>query len=115
MKNYKVDFMNKTITVTRNFLKNAEQMGTPEFDTMISLQEKLPSFTIKLTKVYSSKHRHGAYPTYGKILSYLELNNDEEGLKEFETVREFKGYNGVRSWFLKKYPNAFAVGYEYAA
>ena len=44
--NCKVDFMTKEIRITKNFYKKAQIVGTMEFNTMIALQEKLPSFNI---------------------------------------------------------------------
>ena len=43
-----VDFMTKTITVSRTFLKASRKIGSPEFLLLKQLTEEMPSFSINL-------------------------------------------------------------------
>lgn len=47
MKNYKINFAANTVTVTKDFLKKAEQLGTVEFNTMMELRKLGMTITIK--------------------------------------------------------------------
>ena len=41
-----IDFFNGTITVTKAFAKNAQTMGSPEFNELRAAIKEFPNFTI---------------------------------------------------------------------
>ena len=101
-----VDFMNKTITVSRTFLKASRKVGSPAFLTLKQLTEELPSFSIIL-RAKPTYHK-SFQPTYTWMLDYIEMQpNAQEVANEFFKVRSLHhNYNHVRSWFMNKYPHA---------
>ena len=109
MKNCKVDFKNKEIRITKNFYKASQTIGTNEFETMIELQQKLPSFKI----VFLNEFRRGNQiwnPTYQQMFDFISFTtkgNDEAIAELHETIEVAritgKGYNMVRRWFMDRY------------
>ena len=47
MKNYSVDFASNTISITQTFAKEASQIGTEAFKTMLELRQLGMPITIK--------------------------------------------------------------------
>ena len=109
----KIDRANKTIIVTKQFLINASQIGTPEFDLYLELMEKHPGFTFKeykITRVYGKL----TYEVMENFIINRETNEDIRKviLDEFKIVRKISltqkaSYAYVKKWFLGRYKEDF--------
>ena len=106
--NCKIDFMTQRIVITNSFYKNAQFYGTPEFNMLLDLQNKLPSFHIEL-QYHSPRKSNVWYPTYSQMEELiLRTSNDEASVRELQEIIELarvthKGYNMVRRWFMNRY------------
>ena len=101
-----VDFMTKTITVSRTFLKASRKIGSPEFLLLKQLTEEMPSFSINL-RAKTACHKI-FQPSYEWMCDYMKIQPDaQEAINEFMNVRRlYRHYSHVRAWFMDKYPNA---------
>lgn len=101
-----VDFMDKTIVVSRTFLKASRKVGSSEFMTMKQLTEEMPTFAIVIKS--NPCRRKMFQPTYEWMGNYIMMQPDaQEVMTEFEQCRHlYRNYNQVRSWFMHKYPDA---------
>ena len=107
MKNYEINFTTNTITITQKFAKEASQIGTDAFKTMMELREL--GMTI-VTKTPVQKKKNPSL-TYQKMERYIALLEDAEKYQaEFKTVcaesLAMKApYAYVSNWFKKTFPN----------
>lgn len=101
-----VDFMDKTIIVSRTFLKASRKVGSFEFTTMKQLTEEMPTFSIAIKP--TTNRRKMFQPTYEWMGNYIMMQPDaQEVMNEFVQCRRlYRNYNQVRSWFMHKYPDA---------
>lgn len=110
--NCKVDFMTKEIRVTKSFYKAAQIVGTEEFNTMINLQSKLPTYKIVFQN-FQKSIRKIWQPTYSQMMEYVTTHEDSTAIDEFRKTVELArltgmGYSMVRRWFMEKYSEVFA-------
>ncbi len=112
--NCKVDFMTKEIRVTKSFYKAAQIFGTEEFNTMVDLTTKLPTYKI-VFQDHSQPIRKVWQPTYLAMMEYISLTTHEDSAaidELWETVKLARltgmGYSMVRRWFMEKYSEAYA-------
>ena len=73
MKNYEINFATNTITITQKFAKEASQIGTEAFKTMMELRQL--GMTI-ITKAPVQKKKNSNL-TYAKMERYISLLEDE--------------------------------------
>ena len=101
-----VDFMTKTISVSRSFLNASRKVSSPEFLTLKQLTEEMPSFAITL-RAKAPCHRT-FQPSYSWMVDYIQMQPDaQEVMNEFLQFRSlYHNYSRVRSWFMRKYPDA---------
>ena len=106
MKNYSIDFANNTITLTQTFAKEASQIGTDAFKTMLELRQLGMRINIKAPAKKKNPHL-----TYAKMELYISLLEDAEKYqKEFDAAcaesQAMKApYAYVSKWFKKTFPN----------
>lgn len=118
MKNVKIIREKKTIYATKNFLINASQFGTPEFNELMDAKRNFPTFEVKEYKIKRNANKQ----TYGKLTyehmkEFIEsFETDEQQraavLNEYEAVQviaktQKAAYVYVKKWFLGKYGNEF--------
>lgn len=102
MKNYKIDYLSGTVSITKKFAKEAGILGTPEFDTMQQLMEL--GFKI-ITPTPKKTHGQRQW-TYNQMERYiLACENAEEALQDFETLKKVGSYATVWKWFRNAFPN----------
>jgi len=108
--NMKVDFIHRTIIVSKKFMNQASKVGTSEYELMLRMTRELPTFTIAMKEIARSTHRP-FQPTYSAMEAYIQLVETDvaAAMDEFQEVRQMarltmKGYSLVRRWFLEKYP-----------
>ena len=106
MKNYEINFATNTITITQKFAKEASQIGTEAFKTMMELRQL--GMTI-ITKAPAKKKNTKL--TYDKMQKYITLLDESEKYqKEFAAVLvESRAYDAsyayVLKWFKKTFPS----------
>lgn len=114
----KIDRTTKTIIVTKQFLINASQIGTPEFDLYLKLMEQHPGFTFKEYKITRNpdKQTYGklTYEVMAEFITAYETDEKvrEAVLDEYKIVRNISltqkaSYAYVKKWFLGKYKDEF--------
>ena len=106
MKNYEINFITNTITITKKFAQEASQIGTEAFKTMMELRQL--GMTI-ITKTPAKKKNTSL--TYAKMETYISLLEDTEKYQaEFkavcaESLAMKVPYVYVSNWFKKTFPN----------
>lgn len=107
-KNYKINFTAKTITISKNFCKLAQNPANEEYNLLVKIREDFKDFRI-ITEVTKPRKKHGKI-SYDKMVKYISCQPDSTILlKRFAEVRELsKGttspYNFVKNWFEKTFP-----------
>ena len=106
MKNYSINFTTNTITITQKFAKEASQIGTEAFKTMMELRQL--GMTIITKEPVQKKNTN---LTYKKMKKYISLLEDAEKYQaEFnavyaESLAMKVPYVYVQKWFKKTFPN----------
>lgn len=108
---YEVNYLNKTVTVTRKFMDAATQINSDEFDLLTQFSD------MGLRVLVESRKRHpkpkdGKLPllTYKMMQDYIAMLDDAEDMqKEFESVRESSKSRKdrtqyVNTWFRTTFP-----------
>ena len=110
--NLSIDFMSRTITVSKKFLKQSRIYGSRECDTMLSIMKDFPNFSIQERQTL--RHIRKPYmPTYDAMTARIRMAEDpDKAMDEFFAVRDYarqsgKGYMMVHSWFIKTYGENF--------
>lgn len=102
-----VDFRFKRIIVSKRFMAASRKVGSPEFQMMMQFANEMPNFSIEVKQIHS-RHRKMFQPTYSFMEDYITMQPDHnEAMEEFFMIRRMsRNYNQVRSWFIRKYPEA---------
>ena len=105
-RNVTVDFMTRTIFISKTFLNRSQTVNSPEFLMLESLVNRFPNYNIETMKVYSSRARVKGI-TYSQMETYINVveSEPEKALMEFQLMRKLGSYGTVRTWFLRKYPD----------
>lgn len=122
MEKFKLDFVNRTLTLTAKF---AEKMADPESDEyklVMRYQNDIPNLKIvkkthttpkSYTTKSGEKYRNNQFKnlTYERMERFIAaMPNGEAYMKEYETVKNFaeaakkNAYPLVRDWFLVQFP-----------
>ena len=95
--NYEINFVTKTITVTKQFREEASQIGTEAFNTMKDL------LALDMTIVEREiKRKSPKVPkwSYKEMRNYLEqVENSENWIADFEALKKAVAHGVVWSWF----------------
>jgi len=108
-KGYKVDFINRTIIVTKDFHRRASVETSEEGRKFKKLVKELPDFTVSFANPRRRKSASDRL-TYDKMIEYICLQKDSESaLRDFNTIRHPKEgrlspYTHVKAWFLARFP-----------
>ena len=112
---YEVDFINSKIVLTKKFYKAATILNSPEYTTLMQLRRDNPGFAVELREI-KKKEGKKSYRnlTYDNMRNYIITLEGEksENLAEFDKVQKLSKvqagpYAYVKTWFLKKYGDAF--------
>lgn len=108
IKGYKIDFKTNTITVTKAFMKKAEQLNAPEFKTMMELR----ALGMEIVEKAAPKRKNTVHrATYKQMKTFISCITDADRyMAEFEVVRlaslkDANPYETVRNWFETTFPN----------
>lgn len=112
-KGYTVNYITKTITITKAFAAKAGTYGTPEFEEFVALRTACPDFTIEY-KVIRKKKDKISYDglSIEKMLAFIQMKDSEDAAVEFNKyVNLYEGEKGkypiIKRMFLAKYKEAY--------
>ena len=113
---YEINYTEKTITVTKSFLKEAGTIGSTAYRELAQVRKDFPDFQIIQREIAKKPGKK----TYGKLtykvmedfISVQEEENAPAVLDEFERVKALSKvhagqYAFVKTWFLNRYKDVF--------
>lgn len=113
---YEINYTEKTITVTKSYLKEAGIIGSAAYNELAQVRKDLPDFQIVQREIAKKPGKK----TYGKLtyqvmedfISVQEEENAPAVLDEFERVKALSKvhagqYAFVKTWFLNRYKDVF--------
>ena len=114
---YEINHGEKTIIVTKKFLKEAGIIGSDAYNDLARVRKDLPDFQIipREIKEKKGKRTYGDL-TYDRMKDFImdyEGENSFAVLAEYERVKQLsKAHSGpyayVKKWFLNRYKDEFA-------
>lgn len=115
-RNYEINHLNKTVTVSRKFMDAATQMDNTEFDLLTRFSDMGLRILVEGRK-RRTKPQTGKFPllTYKMMQDYITMLDDaEEMLKEFDAVRKSSKSRTdrtqyVNTWFRNTFPHYDAI------
>ena len=112
MKEYKMNFAPKTLTITKAFAEDALIANSEASKIIANCHALCPNLRIAYrTHKPSKKSNPAKGMTYDRMERYISAFADgAEALAEFEKVKEFSlsqsnRYKYVHDWFVKRFPN----------
>ena len=123
MKNYaRLDHAEKRIVMDRTFAKNAEIIGSPEYDLLQECRKAYPNYQVvrREIKKKEGQNRYAGL-TVDAMREHIERHEPEATksymLEKFDTllvdmecISKGHTYPRVKSWFLKNYPEVKLTG-----
>lgn len=123
MKNYaRLDHTEKRIVMDRTFAKNAEIIGSPEYDLLQECRKAYPNYQVvrREIKKKEGQNRYAGL-TVDAMREHIERHEPEATksymLEKFDTllvdmecISKGHTYPRVKSWFLKNYPEVKLTG-----
>jgi hypothetical protein len=106
--NYRVDFTKMTLTMTADFADKAYNPATQEYKILTRLQRDFPNLRVLRKTHRSPKTSNPAKGlTYDRMKKYILLHeNADELIDLFQKVKDTgRGYQYVKAWFVKQFPN----------
>ena len=120
---YEINPIEKTITLTKKFLKGASTMGTPEYKELKKLEKDNPGFELKVREIQQSETKQTyselTFAVMESIIRGSAKDDADEKVKiaEFEAIKVFyegnktTKYGHVKSWFVGKYKDEYIAKY----
>ena len=121
---YEVKHIEKTICLSKKFLKAASIMGTPEYKELKKVMKENPDYKLEERKINQKESKvtysELTFAVMESIIKGSANGNAEEEAKriaEFKAVKEFYDgnkttkYGHVKSWFVQKYKNEYIAKY----
>ena len=120
---YEINPIEKTITLTKKFLKGASTMGTPEYKELKKLEKENPGFELKVREITQNEtkvtYNELTFAVMEKIIkeTATDKNDENEKIEEFNAVKAFYDdnkttkYGHVKSWFVHKYKKEYIEKY----
>lgn len=111
MKNYRIDYVNKTVELTKKFAKSAGVLNTPEYKELVNIRRDNPDFDVVIREI---KRKAGKqtykHLTIDAMRGYIAdwMGEESEELTAFEKVVALSKvqrdpYAYVKRWFLANY------------
>ena len=122
--NYEINPIDKTITLTKKFLKGASTMGTPEYKELKELEKENPGFTLKVREINQKENKQTyselTFAVMQRIIEDVYKTDEDkktEKIAEFEATKIFYSknkttmYGHVKSWFVQNYKADYIARY----
>ena len=112
-KGYKVDFTEKTITITKAYAAKAGIYGTIEFNEFNAVRNANPDFRIVYKTISQNKNKISYEGlSVEKMSAFIQMNFGNDAAVEFEKyVAVYDGEKGkypiIKKLFLAKYKDAY--------
>ena len=112
---YNINHEEEKIIITKKFSKEAGQLGTAAYKTMMQLRSELPGYKFE-TKTIKKKKNKKSYAklTLDNMKEHIEEmdGKDSAVMKEFENLMaRYKLHAGryakIKSWYLKQYADEY--------
>lgn len=112
---YKIDYINEKIIISKKFLKAAGVFNSPEYTLMKELRADHPTFTLEAKEIAkkAGKNAHKNL-TFEKMRKHIILRDVEDSgrLKRYDYLMEFyKTHSGryakIKSWYLEQYKDEY--------
>ena len=111
MMNYKIDFVNNTLTMRKSFEDALNNPNSEEYKLFLQLRADFPGLTIiRKTRRAPKKARPPKHLTYKHMEQYMNVfQNADELLAQFKVVQECSKqqpspYKFVKDWFEDQFP-----------
>lgn len=111
MMNYKIDFVNNTLTMSKSFEDALNNPASEEYKLWKQLRADFPGLTIiRKTRRAPKKARPNKNLTYKHMEQYMSVfKNADELLAQFDAVKrcslaQNNPYKFVLDWFKKQFP-----------
>ena len=107
MKNIVIDFEAKVITITSNFSKRADVVGTLEYHELVVVMKDFPEYTLRVQRAPIRHYTPSPYSrlTYedmeAMIMRCEDADMREELLTRFNTLKLSGKYFEVKRWFIQ--------------
>ena len=123
MTNYaRLDHAEKRIVMDRTFAKNAEIIGSPEYDLLQECRKAYPNYAVvqRTIKKKEGQNRYAGL-TVDAMREHIERHEPEATksymldkfdtlLVDMECISKGHTYPRVKSWFIKNYPEVKLTG-----
>lgn len=102
----KIDFMEKSILVTKSELNKGSVYDSKEYHELLAITKELSDYQIVVKP--APRRAHVKSPTYEFMAAYLSSNESAEPLyEEFLQLRRVGyNYNQIKKWFMEKFPDS---------
>ncbi|MCL2841689.1 MAG: hypothetical protein FWE05_13070 [Defluviitaleaceae bacterium] len=119
VRNCKVDYVKKTIFITKKFSKLASVVNSREYHVLQRLKRDNPKYDVEVLQPKEPVTKHSGF-SIDFMRTFIRGQGHNEKLEEFEkelaTYGEYSGrYGKIKSWFLKQYPQFTAQAIREAA
>ena len=114
--NYQINYTEKTITVSKRYLKEASTIGSAAYNELARVRKDLPDFQILPREISKKpgKKTYGklTYPVMEEFIRDYEEDNAPAVLVEYERIKQFSQFRAgkyafVKTWFLNRYKDVF--------
>ena len=112
---YEIQHITSTIILTKSFYKAAGILNTPEYNTLMAIRAKHPTYAIELRQIKKPEKKKNSYLhlNYKHMKEFIiTIEKDEatreERIAQLETVKALSKaqpgpYAYVKTWFLTTY------------
>ena len=112
---YSIIHEEEKIIITKKFSKEAGQLGTPAYKTMMQLRTELPGYKFETKTIKKNKNKKSyANLTLKNMKEHIEEMDGKDSvvMKEFENLMtRYKFHAGryakIKSWYLKQYADEY--------
>ena len=121
---YKINPIEKTITLSRKFLEGASVMDSPEYKELKRIQKENPDYTLVEREKIKQKEDKVTYSelTYAVMESIIRDSATDDadeaqkiaafnGIKDFYKDNKATMYGHVKSWFVNNYKKEYIDKY----
>lgn len=111
MKQYRYNCLTNTITLSRAFVRQAENTESEEYKFIRRMREEIPGLVVVRQQKQTHRRSSSANLSVKTMKDYICcVRNSEERLAELESVvtasrLQEHPLRYIREWFIKNYPN----------
>ena len=111
MKNFALNHDGKTIIVTKNYARQSSVPGSKAYTELMKLKNAYRDYSV-VVRTTSKRKSKTSKITLANMKAYISKHDaDGKIMMEFETIVkesdvsiEYRGFFGIKKWFLAQYP-----------